>query len=190
MAAAEIAQHSRPARTPDDLPVPRAVDAIVSYHHLRVRKGNAPASLSLGQFCGEVLGDWCEHVQLGLEQRAAFPERTLFVAYEQMKSDAAGALRRVLDFLGWEAAEAQITAAVEACDFEQLRAREQQRKPQIAEKQFFRKGRIGGGAEELGPEFLARIERVARAIYENARECVGSSVRGTVPSDPISRSEA
>lgn len=153
-------------------------DAIVSYYHLRARKGNAPASLSLGQFCGATLGDWCEHVRLGLEQRAAFPERTLLVAYEQMKNDPAGTLRSVVDFLGWPAVNAQITIAVEACDFEQLRAREQQRKPQIAQKQFFRKGRIGGGAEELSPELLSRIERVAGPIYAKARECAESTVGG------------
>ena len=160
-------------------------DAIVSYYHLRIRKGGAP-SLNLGQFCGEMLGEWCAHVRLGLEQAATFPERTLFVAYEQMKSAPTDTLRRVVDFLGWDAGAEQISTAVETCSFDRLRAREQRRKPQIAEKEFFRKGRVGGGAEELGPELLAHIEAGAGPLYERAWACAEAAAPGagaaTIPS--------
>ena len=153
-------------------------DAIVSYYHLRIRKGHAPASLSLGQFCGEMLGEWCEHVRLGLQQAATFPERTLFVAYEQMKSAPADTLKRVVDFVGWDAGAEQIIAAVEACSFDRLRAREVRRKPQIAEKEFFRKGRVGGGAEELGPDLLAHIGNAAGPLYESAWACAEAAAPG------------
>jgi len=146
----------------------RPADALVSLFHLRTRKRDLPAHTSLEEFCREALPDWCEHMRLGLEHFAAFPGRTHLIAYEQLKADAPATLWRVARFVGLETSDGVIAAAVEACEFEHLRAREQGRKPLIAAKGFFRKGTVGGGAEELDPELLEEIERVAGGLYRDA----------------------
>lgn len=151
-----------------------AADTFVSYFHLQARnsemKGWTPVAMSMDEFSLSLLPHWCEHVQLALNQRKTFPDRTLFVSYERMMADAAVILEKVVPFLGLSASEQQIASAVERCSFERLKAREQERKPSIIGRQFFRKGRVGGGAEELEPRVRATIEKRTAKLYQRATE--------------------
>jgi hypothetical protein len=143
-------------------------DAIVSYYHFALSREGADKVLGFDAFCTVSASRWCEHIALGLEQQAEYPDRTLFVSYERLMEDTGRQLRRVTDFLELNATDAQITVAVEACEFERLRERECARNPKCRERGFFRKGRIGGGAEELKPELRNTVEKLAMPYYERS----------------------
>ena len=72
------------------------------------------------------------------------------------------------DFLEFSPTAEQIASAVDSCSFERLREREYTRNPKLKERSFFRKGRIGGGAEELKPHVKQAVEDIAMPYYERA----------------------
>ena len=107
----------------------------------------------------QLLG-WSGHVASWLDQ-ADIP--VLLVRYEDMQADAAGELRRVLDFAGRAAGEDEIARAVAFANFAQLRQQEQEKGFREAPRphaggSFFRRGEAGAWREELNAEQVARIE--------------------------------
>ncbi len=104
--------------------------------------------------------DWSRHVASWLEQRDI---PVLPVHYEDMQADAAGQLRRVLDFAGRPAGADEIARAVGFADFAQLRGQELAKGFREAPRpcksgRFFRRGEAGAWRDELTPEQVARIE--------------------------------
>jgi hypothetical protein len=123
------------------------------------------------------LPGWSGHVASWLDQRD-IPLH--LVRYEDLRADAAGALRRVLDFSGRPASDEQIRRAVAFADFAQLRQQEQSKgfreapRPHKADN-FFRRGMAGGWRDELTAEQIARIEAghaamIRRLGYELSTE--------------------
>jgi aryl sulfotransferase len=108
----------------------------------------------------QLLPGWSGHVASWLEQ-TDIP--VLLVRYEDMQTDAAGQLRRVLEFAGRPASEEEIARAVGFAEFSRLRAQEQEKGFSEAPRpyaggNFFRRGEAGAWREELTPEQVARIE--------------------------------
>jgi estrone sulfotransferase len=145
-------------------------DAVVSYYHLASAKVGAETLPAFDSFCTTAARQWKEHAALGLEQKARYPDRTMFVSYERLQENTALQLRRVTDFLDLDPDDTQIAGAVEMCAFERLREREYNKNPRLKEREFFRKGRVGGGAEELKPRVKQIVEDVAMPYYERALE--------------------
>jgi aryl sulfotransferase len=106
------------------------------------------------------LPGWSGHVTSWLEQ-TDIP--VLLVRYEDMQTDAARELRRVLSFADRPAGEEEIARAVAFADFSQLCGQEREKGFREAPRPhkngtFFRRGEVGAWHDELTPEQVARIE--------------------------------
>jgi len=143
-------------------------DAVVSYYHLACAKEGAATLPSFDSFCTIAARQWSEHAALGLEQHAEYPSKTIFVSYERLQENTSVQLRRVTNFLELNPTDLQIAEAVETCAFERLREREYTKNPKLRRREFFRKGRVGGGAEELKPRVKRLVEDIAMPYYELA----------------------
>ncbi|HSV15738.1 MAG TPA: sulfotransferase domain-containing protein [Tepidisphaeraceae bacterium] len=150
-------------------------DVMVSYWHYQ-KFLKEDFNLSLADFLrsdDHWPCEWDEHVADWL-----LPEphgNVLRVGYEEIHQDAAGVLRRVLQFGGVKASEARITAAVECSRFENMRAAEERfgvnGKAGDEQERFVRKGRVGSWQDEMGYTELRIVEerygRVMRQVgYE------------------------
>lgn len=83
--------------------------------------------------------------------------------YEDMQSDAHGALAGALAFLGMDASADDMARAVAFSSFAQVRAQEErsgfrEAPVRMGEGRFFRKGAVGGWRHELTPAQVAAIE--------------------------------
>jgi len=153
------------ARDPRDVAVSAAHHYHLGMEESVLRLGAAAGVIASGtgrletQF-SQPLGTWSEHVTSWLDD-AAMP--VLLVRYEDMLTDSARELARVIDFLGLsnEFTSETIAKAADAHTFTALRAQEEERgfreKPPDAER-FFRRARAGEGREVLTPAQLQKIE--------------------------------
>lgn len=127
------------------------------YAHAFIRAGGDPNVLSMG------FGSLLHHAPSWLDK----PRRpTLTVRYEDLHTDAASELRRMLALLGVEPEAERVERAVAAAAFERLRAlevaekREARRSPIFDGEParvrqglaFLSRGRVHGSLAELGPE--------------------------------------
>lgn len=106
--------------------------------------------------------DWRDHVEGWLE--SGHPS-LLLLSYEELSTNPASALRRVVDFAGVDVSAAEIERAVRASSFERMREAEERygfsihSEPALAGERFVRKGVVGGWREELGGAACKAIER-------------------------------
>jgi aryl sulfotransferase len=105
------------------------------------------------------LGGWSEHAVSWLDQ-TDIPVHVL--RYEDLRSDTAGELRRVLEFACLPATEQAVNRAVAFSDFAQLQQQEEKNgfaeAPAFKVAKFFRRGETGSWRDELSREEVARIE--------------------------------
>lgn len=119
----------------------------------------------------DAAGFWRRYVEKGRELRGT-GARYRELRYEDLSSDTAGNLAGVLDWLGLEAAPAEIDEFVEACGLDQMRrkgAGSGSSMPLPGRKVpsgFFRKGQVGGWASDLDPGDARIVERVAGPLME------------------------
>ncbi|HZD91597.1 MAG TPA: sulfotransferase domain-containing protein, partial [Pseudolabrys sp.] len=143
-------------------------------HHSRIRVDQAIAMMNneRAAFCArsdrqyhqlrQQLPSWSGYVASWLDQ-TDIP--VLLVRYEDMQADAAGQLRRVLEFTQHPADEEAIARAAAFADFAQLRGQEREKGFREAPRphkggDFFRRGEAGAWLDELTAEQVARIEAV------------------------------
>ncbi|KAB5533984.1 hypothetical protein DKX38_017070 [Salix brachista] len=119
---------------------------------------------SYGPYWDRVLGYW----RASLE----FPEKILFLTYEEMKKDTAVHVMKLAEFMGCsftvEEEEGEVQKIVSMCSFEKLSTLEVNKNgthsldTSIAVKNsvFFRKGEIGDWANNLTPEMGARLDDI------------------------------
>src|SRR5215510_3046374 len=133
-------------------------DVMVSYYHYK-RLTDASFCSSLQEFVmsdNHYPGRWDKHVVGWLLNGQHTP--LCLVRYEEMHQDTQGILKRVLDFAGLSYTEADISRAVEASQFERMRAGEEKYgipHPDILThtgERFVRRGKIGGYRDELNVE--------------------------------------
>ncbi len=144
-------------------------DVVISYHDFHERKGRIPKDYPLQSY-GERfvtdgmdgLGTWREHAGSWLGARS---ERSdfLLLRYEDLKNATVSELRRIVDFIGLEATDAQLALAVEQCSITAMRKLEQlQAKEGVIDRGRFerpgvRSGVAGGWRNRLDPVVEARI---------------------------------
>jgi aryl sulfotransferase len=109
------------------------------------------------------LSDWSGHVASWLAQRDV---PVHLFRYEDLMSDAAGALTRALAFAGYPATEEAVRRAVGLAQFAQLHQQEQENGFREARPRriFFRRGEAGAWREELSIAQVARIETTHAAM--------------------------
>jgi aryl sulfotransferase len=113
-----------------------------------------------------------EHVASFWERRR--DPRVLLVHFNDLKSDLAGEMRRIAEFLGIRVPDGAWPAVVERCTFEAMRAREAEIGPfevvfEGGAKGFLFKGTNGRWRDVLTPEELAAYaERAAELLPPDA----------------------
>jgi hypothetical protein len=116
-----------------------------------------------------VFGSWFKHVE-GWWQHRQDPN-VLFLTYEELKSDLARALERIIDFCHFDIAPERLPGIVERCGFAFMKAHESKFDATLGHlwengtrlDTFIRGGRTGDGARELTEEQKARFERIFQA---------------------------
>lgn len=103
------------------------------------------------------LSDWSTHTASWLDS----PLRRLTLRYEDLLQAPSVCLEQMVEFCGWEISPEQLAAAVQACEFSQLKKQEQTQgyNAHFMERQspFFRAGRAGQWQDQLD---VAQIERI------------------------------
>ncbi|CAK9147919.1 unnamed protein product, partial [Ilex paraguariensis] len=133
-------------------------------------KGISP----FGPFWDHVLGYW----KASLE----WPDRVLFVKYEDMKNDPTLHAKRLGEFIGYpfslkEENEGVIHKVLELCSFEKLSNLEVNKNGSVSlvsdlvieSKTFFRQGKIGDGKNFLTAEMMEKIDGI---IEQRLRDLV------------------
>ena len=134
------------------------------------------------------LPGWTGHTASWLDQRDL---PVAVVRYEDLQSNTADELRRVLDFAGHDATDEQIERAVRFADFKELQRQEREKgfgeapRPH-ANGNFFRRGVADGWRDELTDDQIARIEaahapmmrRLGYELPPSDAACTQSAIAG------------
>ena len=119
---------------------------------------------SCGPFWNHVLGFW----KASLE----WPERVMFVKYEDMKKDPSFHLKRLAEFVGYpfsveEEKQGVVDGILEMCSFENLRNLKTNKRGaaalgiiSIENHTFFRKGEVGDWKRHLTAEMAERLDKI------------------------------
>lgn len=102
-------------------------------------------------FCPRAIKNWDDHTRHWLA--ATMP--TVFVRFEDLRTEPEAELGRVLEFLGCPVDKPALASAVEACGIEKLREANKDESGQ-----FFRAGAVGKGIEHFTDEDRAMTLRV------------------------------
>jgi hypothetical protein len=153
-------------------------DVAISYYHHNVKAGNIPETDSIDSFVPRFLaaefdkkfGSWGDNVRSWIALRKQNP-RFLMLRYEDMKTDPAAALARIVNFLEHcmfrkiDGSSAALQRAVELSSAERMRALEKQEagkwvltKGTRSDKPFVRTATTGGWGSQLSAESVAAIE--------------------------------
>jgi len=144
-------------------------DVAVSYYHFESEKEwsgryAGPWSHWLDMFLeGRVQrGDWFEHV-LGWWRHRELPN-LLFLTFEELLTDFAGTVDRLIRFVDLDCPPAVVARVLERSTFEAMKRNSFSDHQEIAELEgFFREGRIGSWKEEFT---VAQSERFDRLYAE------------------------
>jgi len=136
------------------------------FHHL----ADDGYSGTLEQFVGEFLrgecpwGSWFEHVESGLKHRTR--KDVLFLTYEEVVADLAGAVRKVAKFSEIQLDERNMENLLARCSIQYMRANEVKFHPALSgvkRGRFIGQGRVGSGASELSTAQMNALESKLRA---------------------------
>jgi aryl sulfotransferase len=108
------------------------------------------------------LGSWSEHVRSWVDESGLPVE---IVRYEDLAADAVAALERVVRFSGLDrnrdgSSPARLATAVAFSEFAELSRQEREsgfKERPPAARTFFRRGRVDGWREELGPSLVRQL---------------------------------
>ena len=105
------------------------------------------------------LGSWADHVEswTGTKSKGLH-----IVRYEDMVANPLDAFTKVIRFLRLRFDEERIVEAIKAVEFSKLQKREAEHgyiENPALERQYFRKGKVGGWQEELSPEMAKAITK-------------------------------
>ncbi|KAB5533980.1 hypothetical protein DKX38_017066 [Salix brachista] len=158
-----------------------AKDAFVSLWHfiadLERSRNVEPLSLdeAFELFCSGIssYGPYWDHVLGYWRASLEFPEKILFLTYEEMKKDTASHVKKLAEFMGCsftleEEEEGEVQKIISMCSFEKLSNLEVNKNGKhradtsfaMKNSVFFRKGEIGDWANNLTAEMGARLDDI------------------------------
>jgi len=113
----------------------------------------------------DVVTSWSNHVRSWTSQQDI---PMIVVSYESMTSQPGVELTRIAEFLGYKSSPEQVDAAVEACSFVTLAAREifEGFNEAMENRAFFRRGEVDSWRHELSPELAARVVKDHGEVME------------------------
>lgn len=144
-------------------------DVLVSLFHLqRKAKYLAQSRFGIDEFCRSQLPHWLEN--LGSYLRACDDGVPVyFVSYEGMLQEPAANLAGILQWLEIPHDSGIVERAVAHMGFENIRAREERALP--GHKDYaLRRGKSGGGLEELQPQTRCYIRETAAPLLKQAQK--------------------
>jgi len=144
-------------------------DVLVSLFHLqRKAKYLAQSRFGIDEFCRSQLPFWLEN--LGSYLRACDEGVPVyFVSYEGMLQEPAANLRGILQWLEIPHDAGIVERAVGHMGFENIRAREERALPGHSDYAL-RRGKSGGGLEELQPQTRCHIREAAAPLLKQAQK--------------------
>ncbi|KAG5234936.1 flavonol sulfotransferase [Salix suchowensis] len=158
-----------------------AKDAFVSLWHFidEMERSRNLEPLSLEEafelFCSGIsgYGPYWDHVLGYWRASLEFPEKVLFLTYEEMKKDTAAHVKKLAEFMGCsftleEEEEGEVQKIVSMCSFDKLSNLEVNKNGThsldtliaVKNSAFFRKGEIGDWKNNLTPEMGARLDDI------------------------------
>lgn len=152
-------------------------DVLVSLWHLSCTKELQviPFEEAYEKFCDGVLeyGPYWDHVLGYWKASLEFPERVLFLKYEDLKNDCCFYVKKMADFMGCpfsivEEERGVVEKIVELCSFERLSNLEVNKSNntskhipiKIENNLFFRKGKVGDWKNYLTVEMEKRLDQI------------------------------
>ncbi|KAK6921036.1 Sulfotransferase domain [Dillenia turbinata] len=129
-----------------------------------------------GPFFDHVLGYW----KASLE----FPEKILFLKYEEMKKEPARHIKKLAEFLGKPfLEEEEEDGVVKLCSFDNFTSLEVNKsgtsnfilKMVVHNTNFFRKGQVGDSKNHLTLEVIARLDQITEGKLKGTRFTFGES---------------
>ena len=149
-------------------------DALVSYYHYQIKRPGLPRQVSFQQFLAEHSGGqqgerWHDHVVHWVTAgRAELGDRLLVVRYEDLLAEPVAQMRALVRFLGIEASDESLEAALRGANLETMRRVEARRLPELVseERSFYGRGRAAGGAGWFDDAMLDRFAEEATAALE------------------------
>ena len=164
-------------------------DVVISYHEFQKKRKMIPENCPLESYVERFVeggldpfGTWREHVGSWLGARSGLP-CFLLVRYEDLKSTTVSELRRIADFIGLHADDAQLAMAAEQCSFaamrklEQVQAREGMIDRSRLSRPALRSGVAGGWRNQLDRVSAARITEAFHAVMGDLGYLDGSARR-------------
>lgn len=146
-------------------------DCCVSfYHHLRNMTDEArrQANKTAPKTFDEHIDQWLEFAAWYRNVKSWWPyhdhPKVLWLRYQDMKSDLAANIDRIVQFLGWDVSPVQRERAIEYSSFQWMKAHDEKfssqgdtDKPLFKAGQFIRQGKVGKHREIMTPEQEQRI---------------------------------
>ena len=153
-------------------------DVAISFYHHNVKWRNIPDDYPMEEFIPRFMaaefdtrwGSWSDHIVSWLSMRQG-RKQFLFLRYEDMKKDPAGALRQIATFLrecsfpNLDVDEQRLVRAVDLSSPERMRKLEKEEaskwvltKQTRSDKPFVRTATAGGWKSVLSPRSVAQIE--------------------------------
>lgn len=144
---------------------PRDVAVSLWHHGQRINEGGFAREYGSVNALAEHLAEgWTSWMQRSELLGKTHPELYCEVRYEDLLNDGATALKRMLDFLGAPATDAEVTGCLQAAAFEKLsggRGRGEEN-----QSSHFRKGVSGDWRKHLTTDAIAKIKQTAAAELE------------------------
>ncbi len=162
-------------------------DVAISFYHHNVKWRNIPDNYPMEDFIPRFMaaefdtrwGSWSDHILSWLSMRQGRKE-FLFLRYEDMKTDPAGALKHIADFLrqcsfpNIDDGAQRLAQAVELSSPERMRKLEKEQagkwvltKQTRRDKPFVRTATAGGWKSVLSPRSVAQIESEWGGVMRN-----------------------
>ncbi|KAF2320828.1 hypothetical protein GH714_031189 [Hevea brasiliensis] len=164
-------------------------DLLISLWHFsgKMRGTSAeafPLEEAYEKFCEGVVpcGPYWDHVLGYWKASLQFPERVLFIKYEDLQNDTFSYVQRMAEFMGCpfsmeEERQGLVQKVVDLCSFEFLSNLEVNKSKKhtpaagtfrIENNAFFRKGKVGDWKNYLTAEMAARIDQITEQKFSDS----------------------
>ncbi|MFM2136744.1 MAG: hypothetical protein RL021_2144 [Bacteroidota bacterium] len=143
-------------------------DALVSYYHYNMDSGQFQGTFDdfLKSDIYLRFGSWQDHVTRAMEQRLRYPDRILFIRYEDMLSDLPGNIRKIAKYCGIPLTEELVHSTADKCSFQALQQNERTYGSETLDKKinFFRKGTKEQWKDYFNAEEAVRFVEASREL--------------------------
>lgn len=144
-------------------------DAMVSYYYFQKELDKFDGTFREFYFTkrDREVGTWSEHIFKAFDYKKKYPDKILFIKYEDLKKDEVNTFKKVIDFLGYDIDDDQLSFSLKSTTFKNLKKMQGDNGVEIEGKKvnFFRKGTIGNWKEYFDDE-------IEKDFYENSKKCL------------------